>query len=222
MTVQKKPAPVVTPKINKTALSIPVAGTEQLSVSDASKVTWKSSNAAVADVSSAGLITAHKLGTCTVTGTADGKAYNCAVTVTERKIITWPAKLPATFNATYNGGAAIKVVLTKLDFSLIQSADEADYNNLNGDSYSPYQYRFEIEGYVPDYDQTSILSFYWIAGQNGFNTYEFYWTNMSGDPLISWDDKCKSSADGSFSAKGTIKTISMYDMFALYDMYKNN
>ena len=45
---------------------------------------------------------------------------------------------------------------------------------------------------------------------------------MSGDPLYSWDDKCKPSADGSFSANGTIKTISMYDMFALYDMYKNN
>ena len=62
VTVQKKPAPVVTPKINKTALSIPVAGTEQLSVSDASTVTWKSSNAAVADVSSDGLVTAHKPG----------------------------------------------------------------------------------------------------------------------------------------------------------------
>ena len=49
------------------------------------KVTWKSSNTAVATVDSTGLVTFVKKGTATITATADGKSATVAVTVTGEK-----------------------------------------------------------------------------------------------------------------------------------------
>jgi uncharacterized protein YjdB len=81
--------PVTGVSVSKTSLSLKMGQSEALSAevipSDAADktVTWKSSNTAVATVSSSGVVTGVKPGTATVTVTTNdgGKTATCAVTV---------------------------------------------------------------------------------------------------------------------------------------------
>ncbi|GHV25247.1 hypothetical protein AGMMS4952_02530 [Spirochaetia bacterium] len=82
--------------LNKTSLNLPLYGTETLSatVTPANAanqaVSWSSSDESVATVSSSGLVTAHALGTATITvTTADGGMQAaCTVTVKQSQGIT--------------------------------------------------------------------------------------------------------------------------------------
>ena len=75
--------------LNKTSTSIQVGGTETLTATvspkDAAnkKVTWKSSNAAIASVDANGKVTGVKAGEATITVTTEdgGKTATCLVTV---------------------------------------------------------------------------------------------------------------------------------------------
>jgi beta-fructofuranosidase len=83
--------PVTGVSLNKSTTSIAAGTTEQLSASVAPSnatnqvVTWTSSNAAIASVSSSGLVTANAVGTTTITVTTqDGaKTATCTVSVTQ-------------------------------------------------------------------------------------------------------------------------------------------
>ena len=80
--------------LNKTSTSIQVGGTETLTATvspkDAAnkKVTWKSSNAAIASVDANGKVTGVKAGEATITVTTEdgGKTATCKVTVPEPEI----------------------------------------------------------------------------------------------------------------------------------------
>ena len=77
--------------LNETALTIPITGTERLSVTiapaDATNrnITWTSSNPAVATVAANGVITTLSTGTTTITVTSECGAHtaSCTVTVVE-------------------------------------------------------------------------------------------------------------------------------------------
>lgn len=80
---------VTSVKLNRSALSLEVGETGKLSAtvlpnSAADKsVSWSSNNAAVATVSTTGIVTAKKAGTAVITATAvNGKSASCTVTVT--------------------------------------------------------------------------------------------------------------------------------------------
>lgn len=69
-------------KISKTSLSLYVKKSYTLKVSGTTKkVTWSSSNTAVAKVSSTGKVTAVKKGSCTITAKVGTKKLTCKVTV---------------------------------------------------------------------------------------------------------------------------------------------
>ena len=81
-------------KLNKTATSIFVGDSETLTATITpenatnQKVTWKSSNAAVATVDAAGKVTAVKAGEATITVTTEdgGKTATCKVTVSNKEV----------------------------------------------------------------------------------------------------------------------------------------
>ncbi|MDH6313128.1 uncharacterized protein YjdB [Parabacteroides sp. PFB2-10] len=111
VTVTAKAVAVTGVTLNKTSLSLVEGGSETLTPTvaptDASnkKVSWKSSNTAVATVDNNGNVTALKAGTATITATTEdgGKTATCAVTVTA------PAAVPM-FNIgaqTGDGGDGI-------------------------------------------------------------------------------------------------------------------
>ena len=83
--------------LNKTSTSIQVGGTETLTATvspkDAAnkKVTWKSSNAAIASVDANGKVTGVKAGEATITVT--GKTATCKVTVSDKEIKVTGVKL---------------------------------------------------------------------------------------------------------------------------------
>ncbi len=98
----EEPVPEPTPPVvsvtgvtlNKTSTSIQVGGTETLTATvspkDAAnkKVTWKSSNAAIASVDANGKVTGVKAGEATITVTTEdgGKTATCKVTVSDKEI----------------------------------------------------------------------------------------------------------------------------------------
>ena len=90
VTVSDKEVKVTGVKLNKTATSLLVGGNETLVATilpenaTNKKVTWKSSNAAVATVDATGKVTAVKAGEATITVTTDdgAKTAACKVTVT--------------------------------------------------------------------------------------------------------------------------------------------
>ena len=94
VTVSNKEIKVTGVKLNKTATSLLVGGNETLVATilpenaTNKKVTWKSSNAAVATVDAAGKVTAVKAGEATITVTTDdgGKTATCKVTVSNKEI----------------------------------------------------------------------------------------------------------------------------------------
>ena len=81
-------------KLNKTATSLLVGGNETLVATilpenaTNKKVTWKSSNAAVATVDATGKVTAVKAGEATITVTTEdgGKTATCKVTVSNKEV----------------------------------------------------------------------------------------------------------------------------------------
>ena len=105
----EEPVPEPTPPVvsvtgvtlNKTSTSIQVGGTETLTATvspkDAAnkKVTWKSSNAAIASVDANGKFTGVKAGEATITVTTEdgGKTATCKVTVSDKEIKVTGVKL---------------------------------------------------------------------------------------------------------------------------------
>lgn len=74
-------ASAATIKLNKTKVTVYAGKTTTLKIKGTSKkVTWKSSNKAVATVYK-GKVTAKKAGTATITAKVSGKSYKCKVTV---------------------------------------------------------------------------------------------------------------------------------------------
>lgn len=68
--------------INKKSVRLVKGRTTKLKISGTSKkVKWRSTNKAVASVSSTGKVTARKKGTATIKATVGGKTYTCKVTV---------------------------------------------------------------------------------------------------------------------------------------------
>lgn len=77
------------PALNLKTVSIQKGKTRTLKLSNAAgKVTWKSSDKAVASVNSKGKVTAKKAGTATITATHAKKSYKCTVTVAAKKTKT--------------------------------------------------------------------------------------------------------------------------------------
>ncbi len=69
------------PKLNKSSLTLTVGKTYTLKLSNAKKVTWKSSNTKIAKISAKGKVTAVKAGTTKVYAVYNNKKYYCKVTV---------------------------------------------------------------------------------------------------------------------------------------------
>ena len=116
----KEEAPEPTPPVvsvtgvtlNKTSTSIQVGGTETLTATvspkDAAnkKVTWKSSNAAIASVDANGKVTGVKAGEATITVTTEdgGKTATCKVTVSDKEIKVTGVKLNKSETSLLVGG----------------------------------------------------------------------------------------------------------------------
>src|SRR6185312_4380164 len=90
ITVTSAPATVASVTVSPSSDSITVGGTQQFTatVKDSAgnvltgrPVTWGTSNAAVATVSTSGLVTAEQVGSATITATSQGKSGGAAVTV---------------------------------------------------------------------------------------------------------------------------------------------
>ncbi|MCR5388904.1 MAG: Ig-like domain-containing protein [Lachnospiraceae bacterium] len=80
--VNVMPVSAATPALSKTAMTLKVGDRVALSLNNSSgKVTWRSTNATVAKVSSKGSVLAKKKGTAVISATNGGKAYTCKVRV---------------------------------------------------------------------------------------------------------------------------------------------
>ena len=90
--------------------------------------TWGSSNASVASVNAAGALTAHAVGTATITGTAGGQSGSIVITVAA-STSTWRGIVIADENrcSPYDSG----------DYSYPQSVEDDIIDRLGG-IYSPY------------------------------------------------------------------------------------
>ena len=116
----EEPVPEPTPPVvsvtgvtlNKTSTSIQVGGTETLTATvspkDAAnkKVTWESSNAAIASVDANGKVTGVKAGEATITVTTEdgGKTATCKVTVSDKEIKVTGVKLNKSETSLLVGG----------------------------------------------------------------------------------------------------------------------
>ncbi len=75
-------AQAATVKLNKKTLTLEVGKSTTLKITGTkSKITWSSSNKAVATVNTKGKVTAKKAGKATITATVNKKKYSCTVTV---------------------------------------------------------------------------------------------------------------------------------------------
>jgi len=81
-------APLTGISLNKSSVSLTVGDKTTLSVSyspsnttDSKKITWTSTNATIANISSKGEVVANKAGTATITAKCNGKTATCKVTV---------------------------------------------------------------------------------------------------------------------------------------------
>lgn len=72
-------------KLNYKKVTITKGYTKQLTVKNASKVTWSSGNRKVAVVSKSGKVTAKRTGKATITAQVGNVSYKCKVTVKENK-----------------------------------------------------------------------------------------------------------------------------------------
>ena len=97
--------------ISAKSVSLKAGMSKKLSIkglASGKKVTWSSSNAKIASVSSSGKVLARKAGTTTITGKVGSKKYKCSVKVTSN--IFYP-KSSDYSNYSYSG--SIKLVPTK-------------------------------------------------------------------------------------------------------------
>lgn len=78
---------VETPALNKKSLTLYNKGSYTLKLNTTRKVTWKSSNTAVAKVNSKGEVTALKSGTAVITASVNDKSYTCKVKVINTTIL---------------------------------------------------------------------------------------------------------------------------------------
>lgn len=72
-------------RLNRTSLTLTVGQSRKLTVSNAKKVTWSSSNRSVATVSKSGTVKAKKAGNATITAKTAGKTLKCRVTVRKQQ-----------------------------------------------------------------------------------------------------------------------------------------
>ena len=123
------PAAAATVKLNKTNVTLTKGYTSQLKVSGTSKkVTWTSSNTAVATVSSKGLVKARKSGTAKIKAAVKGgKTYTCKVTV-KNNIFTSTSK-PDTVRVTGDG---INLFVTKMKYSGNKLVVDGFFTNSTG------------------------------------------------------------------------------------------
>ena len=101
---------ITTTTINKTSASIKVGGTVQLNtyVDGVQKTaTWKTSNSAVATVSSSGLVTGKKAGTCTITASVGSAKATCTVTVKNPKCYEQTGYVSDASNGSRISGATV-------------------------------------------------------------------------------------------------------------------
>ena len=111
VTVSDKEVKVTEVKLNKTETSILVGGNETLTATvlpenaTNRKVTWKSSNAAIATVDAAGKVTGVKAGEATITVTTEdgGKTATCKVTVSDKEVKVTGVKLNKTATSIFVG-----------------------------------------------------------------------------------------------------------------------
>ena len=106
------PVPVASVSVTPATSSLVIGGTVQLSATtkDASgstlngrSVTWTTSDASIASVDGNGLVTAHALGSATITATSETKTATAQITVTEAPVATVavsPASVTVALNAT--------------------------------------------------------------------------------------------------------------------------
>lgn len=100
------------PSLNKTSASVYVGKNLTLKVNNKSskqKVTWKSSNTAIATVSSKGTITGKKAGTVTITATVGSKKLKCTVKV--KDVLTVDTHLIAMPRAGYKTKVKVDLAL---------------------------------------------------------------------------------------------------------------
>ena len=115
--VTEKDIPVEKVTLDKSGLTLGVGKTHNLTAavypSNAtnSAITWKSSNAAVATVSSAGKVTAIKAGTATITATAGGVSVSCNVTVSE-DAEKFTVDITHGTASSYSAAAGTKITIT--------------------------------------------------------------------------------------------------------------
>lgn len=120
--------------LNKTEANIKIDGTMQLTAnilpSNATDktITWKTSNKNVATVTSDGIVTGKKNGTCTITATtSNGMTASCKVTVTQIVILLDPGHGGSDPGAKYNG---VNEKDVNLKIALYAKAELETYKNV--------------------------------------------------------------------------------------------
>lgn len=137
--------------INNTSKTVYTADTYTLKVNGGSgKVTWKSSNSKIAKVSSKGVVTGVKPGSCTITAKKDGKTFKCKITV------KWPPETGITktknFNLTH--GASAKTY----KFTLHAKSTVTITSKINSGTDSLYLTLSNTESYTDVYSKFSYLA----------------------------------------------------------------
>ncbi len=131
-----------TPKLNKTKATVSVGMTTTLKVSGTTgKVTWSSSNKAVAQVSSKGVVQANKAGTAVITAKVGGRKLTCKITVKSNVFKT--SKTPYNVNIS---GVAVTFHVQKMVFDKNQNLIVKGFftNPLNRNVYRLQNYRINI------------------------------------------------------------------------------
>lgn len=163
-------------QISKTKASICVGEKLTLKVTGTTKkVTWKSSKKGTATVSSNGVVTAKKKGSCVITATCGGKDYKCKLTV---------KKLPKDY-ATINGkkvkiGSKVKITYTV--------ACDTPLDDVSG---RYYYYGDQLKILTPSDDKMRFKTWVWINGDENVppgDDYKSQYKNMvkGKEPLASF------------------------------------
>jgi len=121
------------PKLSKTAATVMVGKTNTLKATlngkAVTKVTWSTSNKAIATVSTKGVVSGKKAGTVSIKAKVSGKTLTCKVTVKNPVTVTAAPKLDktalalkvgntSTLKATVNGSTTSKVTWTTSNKSI--------------------------------------------------------------------------------------------------------
>ena len=155
-----------TVKLNKTAVTAKTGTSVKLTATangKSKRITWKSSNGGIASVTSKGVVYANRVGTATITATANGVSARCKVTVTAPVdpvgSRTNPANLANGATIPMEDGTAY----VKLDRILKGDAAIAQLTSMG--QWGEY----EIEEYA-GYPNTQVVYFeYTVKALSGFN-----------------------------------------------------